>query len=595
MLVFVGPVMNAMIMLILQYPKLPGVQAYAIVRRRPSKFNDFVVYAMICNVNDSPHWHEKEIRLPHSYREAMNSPQHAEWREGMEKEMQAMKDKDVLELVPEDEVPDGKTLLRTMWRFQVKTDNLGCVTRFRPRLVACGNSQKAGIDFDFDEIFSPVARMASFRLLVALCVNLGLTPWQCDINTAYLNAALKIVQYVRWIAGFPCQKGHVYRVNQALYGLHQSGREWNMELRNWLVNKGFSLCTTEPCLYFYRSGTILVLLMIYVDDVICATNCENFKVTLFNDLNEKYGIKDLGLLHEYLGVEIVMNKQGAFIQQKKYCEHLLERFGMADAHGCRSPMETNIRIDPAKDDGNDEPQFAYRSAVGALMYLATSTRPDIAFARSRQRNCNIAFAVGYLSRFVEKPTTKLCGMVKRLMRYLVMTIDKGILYKRPDSTQTRLTLNGYCDSDWGNCPQTRKSVTGYTIMLAGGAISWAARRQSVVAQSTAEAEYVASCEATMDGKGILNILWELFPEYPTEFHLGIDNKAALALATNPTYNRKTRHIELRWHFVREEAEKGVVNLFKVAGTENSTSFEKKQKKELSISLRLQALKTPPTY
>ncbi|OWZ00005.1 hypothetical protein PHMEG_00028897 [Phytophthora megakarya] len=283
--------------------------------------------------------------------------------------------------------------------------------------------------------------------------------------------------------------------------------------------------------------------MIYVDDVIRATNYENFKVTFFSDLNKKYGIKDLGLIHEYLGVEAVMNKQGVLVQQKKYCGHVHERFRMADAYGCRSPMETNICIDPTKDDGDDGPQLAYRYAVGGLMCLVTKADNEIV-------------------RDGEAPNG-----------YLVMAIGKGIFYKRPDSTQTRLTLNGYCDNGWGNCPQTRKGGTGYTIMLAGGTISWAATRQSVAAQSTAEAEYVAFCEATMDGKGSFNNLWELFPKYPTKFHLGIDNKTALAFATNPTYNRKTRHIELRWYFVREEAEK----------------------KELSIFLRLQALKIPPTY
>lgn len=533
-------------------------------RRQPARYDssEFEIYSTIIDDGNEILWHESEVRLPRSYKQAMQSPQAADWKAGMERELAEMEQKEVLELVREDEIPTGKKLLRTMWRFQIKTDHLGNVMRFRPRLVGREDQQEPGIDFD--ETFSPVARLASFRLLIALCILLGLVPYQCDINTAYLNAALKIVQFVKCIPGFPCKRGYCYRVNHALYGLHQSGREWNDEINEWLMTHGFERCTTEPCLYWYKKGDVIALLLIYVDDIICATNSESFKTELFHDMDVKYGIKDLGLLHEYLGVQVQQTDKGILIHQRKYSTKVIARFGLANAHGSKLPMETNVRFQNAGQSEKEDPSFSYRAAIGALMYLATGTRPDI------------AYAVGCLSRFVEAPTSKHYGAVRRLLRYLVDTRDDGILYSRNESVNEgrqevasrELSVKGFSDSDWANCPETRKSVTGYVFMLAGGAIAWAARRQTVVAQSTAEAEYVSSCEACMEGRALMNVIWEVFPELRSELSLGVDNAAAISLATNPNYSRKTRHIELRWHYVRDQVSKAVVQIHKVESTDN---------------------------
>lgn len=502
-------------------------------------------------------WHISEVKLPRSYKAAIDSPQSKEWYKGMEEEMAAMEAKDVLELVSEDEMPHGKKALKTMWRYQAKTDDLGNVKRFRSRLVALGNEQQAGVDY-FDT-FSPVARMATLRLFVALCLILELTPYQCDINTAYLNALLKILHFIKYIPGFPCPKGMVWKVKRALYGLHQSGREWNDLISRWLTEQGFTQCTTEPCLFVYREGDVTALLLLYVDDIIVATNKEQFKTELFAKLNEAFGIKDQGILHDFLGVQVEIDGGGVRLHQTKYCGEILEKYGFADAVGCRSPMEASSRLRAATDDEEADTSFDYRGAIGSLMYLATTTRPDL------------SYAVGQLSRFVSKPTAKHCGAVKRVLRYLVATKEQGIRFERKSALEMvdRLTIEGFGDADWGNCPDSRKSVSGYLMKLAGGPVAWAARRQSVVAQSTAEAEYVASCEACMEGRGLANVLMEVLPvDREVVFTLGVDNQAALALAQSPTYSRKTRHIELRYHYVREMAAQGHVTLWKIAGEDN---------------------------
>lgn len=193
----------------------------------------------------------------------------------------------------------------------------------------------------------------------------------------------------------------------------------------------------------------------------------------------------------------------------------------------------DIDTDQRKQMAANGKTFPYRELVGSLMYLTTCTTPDL------------AYVVGQLSRYVQNPTQQ---------------------------HMPELFVDGYCDSDWGNDPDTRKSITGFVHCMAGGAISWPSRRQSIVAQSPAEAEYVAACEACMDGQGLRNVLIEVFPQLETKFRMGIDNQAAFVMATNPTYSRRTRHIELRWHFVRDQVAKRTVDLWKVRTEANPSDI-----------------------
>lgn len=534
-------------------------------RHVPYRLGDYHLYASFCrreSVKESDfgpeedRWHIKDVKIPRSFPEAMRSPQSREWLEGMEREVNAMFKKDVFELIDESEMPDEAHLLSTMWRFKAKTDDEGYVTRWRPRLVGRGDFQQFGVDFEWT--FSPVARMVTFRVVVAIAAKLGLDLYQGDIDTAYLNAVLKIKQYVRGIPGFPCPKGQVYRVNHALYGLHQSGAEWFEEIDRWLKSMGFVSTQTEPCLYVYCKDGVFAMIPLYVDDVVLATNSVEFKKSLFAAFDEKYGFKDGGKLHSFLGVQVEQSDNCIRIHQEKYCNEILERFGFDGAHGSATPMETTAKYSQSTSAQDEEPSFDYRGAIGALMYLATSTRPDI------------AYSVGYLSRFVANPTQKHCGAVKRILRYLVSTKNLGIVYSLGDTGVDSVVISAHSDSDWGNDPDSRKSITGFVMTIAGGAVAWAARRQTIVAQSTAEAEYVAACEAAMEGRGIVNMLDEVLPviNVSTSLELGMDNNTAIALATAPAYNSRTRHIELRWHYVRDQVMKGLMEIHKVAGLEN---------------------------
>ncbi|KAE8899143.1 hypothetical protein PF010_g19686 [Phytophthora fragariae] len=325
--------------------------------------------------------------------------------------------------IPKEDVPEGAKPLNTRWVRSLKTDRQGYVIRFKSRIVAFGNHQRPGVDFV--ETFAPVARMSSFRMLVALAAALHLQLYGGDINTAYLNAQLAIRQYLKSIEGFPCEiNGHVYVVLKALYGLRQSGREWNSELNRWFLDHGYQRSLTEPCLYYRFEGEVIMLVLVYVDDITVATNCEESKCKLFEELDKAYGLKDQGLLSEYLGIEVEQTPDTVTLRQGKYAREVLETFGYDNAHAVGNPMETNVRLVPLGDNEESDTSFEYRKAIGMLMYLAMGTRPDL------------AYAVGQLSRFVSKPSNKHVGALKRVLRYLAGTVAYGITYDRTQLCQT---------------------------------------------------------------------------------------------------------------------------------------------------------------
>ncbi|POM74137.1 Copiatype Polyprotein [Phytophthora palmivora] len=355
--------------------------------------------------------------------------------------------------------------------------------------------------------------------------------WQGDVDSAYLNAKRKIKQYIRNIEGFDYG---MYRVDQALY--------------------------VRSCLYFYTKNSDIAFALIYVEDVVCTSNSEQFKCRLFSALDKKFGFKDMGLLTNYLGIRVRQTNKETILDQEQYARKILKRFDLEVGYSnkCGIPMETNTKLKKCESIGgkqcnHETGKVPYREAVGSLMYLATGTRPDL------------TFVVGQLGRFAEHPTEQHVGVLKRVKRYLLGTVNKGITYDTRMTCNIGVYLEGHSDSDWVNDLDTRKSTTGYVFTLMGDAISWTSRRQTIVAQSTAEAEYVAACEAAIEGKTLMNILDEMLPEMKRMISLGVDNQS---MATNPTFGRRSRHIDLQWHYVREQVRKNELYMLKVKSENN---------------------------
>ncbi|KAI5324559.1 hypothetical protein L3X38_033632 [Prunus dulcis] len=256
----------------------------------------------------------------------------------------------------------------------------------------------------------------------------------------------------------------------------------------------------------------------------------------------QYEMTDLGLLHHFLGLGVLQTDSCIFLHQKKYAKTLLDKFGLKDCKSVATPLAVNEKL--SKVDGSDlADETLYRQMVGSLLYL-TATRPDIMFASS------------LLARFMHNPTKKHMGTAKRVLRYIQGTISYGIAYEKGKGA----VLIGYCDSDWSGSEDDMRSTSGYAFNLGSGVFSWASIKQSSVALSTAEAEYMSAAEATTQAVWLRFVLSDFGEEQVESTQLLCDNTSAIAISKNPIHHHKTRHINRRFHFIRDALQNGEIDL-----------------------------------
>ncbi|CEG41327.1 FOG: Transposon-encoded proteins with TYA, reverse transcriptase, integrase domains in various combinations [Plasmopara halstedii] len=344
--------------------------------RRPARFDDFVRWSNVATKilsRDGRPIDAKSIRGLKKRRQAMSSKHADFWQMAELEEMAASKNKKVLGQVKKTDIPKNAKTVKIKWVFAIKTHAQGFVVRFKARVGALRNYQRPVIDFM--ETSSPVVRISSLRITAIISAEFDLVLYGGDTSTAYLNATLEIAQYVDGIEGYSCELlSYPYVVWKALYGLRQSGRDWNSEINGWLLNREFDRCATEPCLYYLIDGKKIVPLLIYVDDVACATNNEESKIGLFAELDKAYGLKDHGGFTEFLAIEVTQTEEGVFISQEKYAKYVLYKLGFGGANKCGIPMEFTTRLAPATEDDSFDSSFDYRGALGMLMVLATGIR-----------------------------------------------------------------------------------------------------------------------------------------------------------------------------------------------------------------------------
>jgi hypothetical protein len=281
-----------------------------------------------------------------------------------------------------------------------------------------------------------------------------------------------------------------------------------------------------------------MVLCLYVDDLLIATRDDHLKNELLRFLNRKYAIKDMGLLTWYLGMEVNRDQDGSYsVTQRRYLQELQSRFRMMNAAPRRIPMHVDA-AEGASDESTESMTTTtepYRQLVGCLMYAMVATRPDI------------AFAIGYLSKFVAKPTERVWRLAKDVLRYLKATHHIGLQF-RP--SEVPFKFSAYVDSDWGRDKQTRRSVTGLLVFLGKNLISWASRQQKCVATSSTEAEYIALSEVTKE------VLWisrlGKYLDLPHDkIEIFEDNQGAIKLAKSTITHKRSKHVDIRFHFVRE--------------------------------------------
>ena len=492
------------------------------------------------------------ISEPRTYNEAVCSPHRVQWERAMQDELDSIKANDTYTLVP---LPPARQAIGCKWVYKIKRHADGSIDRYKARLVAKGYSQLHGIDFT--ETFAPVVRFPSLRAILAIAAAADYEIHQMDVKTAFLNGDLDEDIYMQQPDGYRAagdQAHHVWKLNKSLYGLKQAGRAWNKKMDAALVELGFRSLHSDSCVYVRRDGSSVLFVLVYVDDLLLVANNAAQLANTKAALSSRFDMKDMGKAHFILGVQIRRNraKRQLYLSQAEYVRAILERFGMQDCKPAASPMSTGVKLLKAEScegsaEGSSHDSMAdipYASAVGALMYAALATRPDI------------AYAVTALCQFMSAPDISHWHAAKRVFRYLQGTQHHELVYGWNGGKNQ--PLYGYSDSDWGNDVNDRRSFTGWVFLLHDGAVSWQSCKQPTVALSSVEAEYMAATQATREAVWWRAFLTELGLPPTAATTIYKDSQGAIALGKNPEHHKRTKHIDIQHHYVREQVAAGTV-------------------------------------
>lgn len=465
---------------------------------------------------------------------AKRNDQH-EWKKAMEAEIGSLLDNNTWTLT---ELPKGKKTVKAKWIFKTKRDGDGNVVRHKARLVAKGYTQRYGIDYE--ETYAPVVRYTTIRLLMAIAIQQNLKIHQMDAVTAFLQGDLDEEIYLEQPEGFSDGSKMVCRLNRAIYGLKQAGRQWNSKLCGKLKDFGLKKCTMDPCVFYTSSLNLIVA--IYVDDFLIFYRSEGELQKLQSQLCDAFKMKDMGPAKGCIGIRIKQSLNEIELDQAVYTESILKRFGMEACKPACTPSDTSTKlsINMETDEATEEElrKIPYQEAVGSLLYLAQATRPDIAFAVNDVSRFNATYTMGHWKA------------VKRIMRYLKGTLK----FKLSFNTENPGRLIGFSDADWASDIDKRRSCTGYVFKLSNGAISWKSTRQSTVALSSTEAEYMALSATIQEGIWLLQLCNELGQKLEMPITLKCDNQSAIKIAESDGYRQRSKHIDIRFHYIREKIE-----------------------------------------
>lgn len=467
-----------------------------------------------------------------TYADVMSGPEQKEWCSAMKDEMRSFSECDAWEIV---EKPDNCTIVKCKWVYKKKLDSDNKV-RYRARLVAKGFTQKEGIDFK--ETFSPVLRYSVLKLLFALSVKLDMKVTHYDVTTAFLNGNLEETVYMQPPPNLSL-KGKVLKLKRAIYGLKQSARAWYMKVDECLQKLNYKKSQHEPCLFV--SETKKTYIALFVDDFFvfstCAIEVGNFKC----ELCTRFKLKDLGQVRKCLGMRVEFCNNKLRLDQEEFINSLLIKFGLENCNETvTTPMEINLKLD--KSESCNE-KYPYQQLIGSLMYLSILTRPDI------------SFSISFLSQFNNCFNKVHWQHAKRVLKYLKTTKSYCLTYTKDD-----LDIVGYVDADWASNAVDRRSYTGFCFKLSGAVISHECRKQQTVALSSTEAEYMGVCEASKEAIFLKNVMLFLTGKEVGPIVLYNDNQSAKKLTENCMFYKRSKHIDVRFHFIREAVANNLVKI-----------------------------------
>ena len=510
------------------------------------------------------------MEIPKTYKEAVTGPNAKFWKKGIDSEIASLKKYKTWKLVPRS-AANGRKVLTTKWVFVEKqeVDKNGKSTPFpKGRSVVRGFEQVQGVDYG--ETFAPVVKYTSVRVMCADVAEDDLEFHQMDAKTAFLNGKIEEEIFVEIPEGVEIEESDiaelhldkddgtqeldlVCKLEKSMYGTKQAPRCWNKKINSVLSDQlGFKRSDGDPCLYVRHNDEGVMMIALYVDDLLLAakTGCQISWMKRM--LSERFEMKDLGEAKVCLGLEITRDRKAKklYLTQVSYMDKIVKRFGMSACKPFATPIEeaksSKDKLEIISEDDEDAVGAPYREAIGSLMYLMIGTRPDI------------SFAVGKLARFCENPKRKHWLAVKRVLRYINGTSKMGLCY----NGMKREGIFGYSDSDWAGDVSDRKSTSSYVFMMAGAAVSWCSRKQTVIATSSCEAEYVAMCMACKEAvwlKRLVSVI-PLKNDFEKGLEVLADSQSAIKLAANESINRRNKHIDITYHFVRDVTSSGEVSL-----------------------------------
>ncbi|GJV89306.1 retrovirus-related pol polyprotein from transposon TNT 1-94 [Tanacetum coccineum] len=457
------------------------------------------------------------------------------WVVAMQEELNQFLANDVWELVP---LPVSQSIIGTKWVFRNKLDEN--------------------------------ARLESIRILLAIACENIFKLYQMDVKSAFLNGFINEEVYVAQPPGFiDFQKpNYVYKLKKALYGLKQAPKAWYDRLKAFLIKHEYSMGMVDNTLFTKKSKSHLIIVQIYVDDIIFGSTSQNLCDDFAKIMHDEFEMSMMGELNFFLGLQIKQMEDGIFFNQSKYIKEMLKKFGLEDSKPTKTPMSTEIKL--TKDDEADSVDSSkYRGMIGSLLYL-TASRPDI------------MFSVCLCARFQENPKTTHLEAVKRIFRYIRGTSHLGLWYPKG----TRIETVVYADSDHAGDYVDRKSTSGVCTFMGCCLTSWFAKKQTALAISTTEAEYVSARKACQQALWMKQALID-YGIRLDDVPIMCDNKGAIDLSKNPVQHSRTKHIEIHHHFLRDNVQKGNISIEKVESEDNIADiFTKPLKREVFNYLRL---------
>lgn len=478
------------------------------------------------------------INEPTCYSDALGSEDADMWSAAIKEELEAHNANKTWSIV---EKKGSEKEISGRWVFKLKLYADGSIERYKARLVARGYTQKQGVDFH--EVFSPVVRMDSVRLLFSIAAQFNLKFKQFDIATAFLHGEVSEELYLKPPEGLDVPDGYTCKLNKSLYGLRQAPRCWNEKFAGMLKSFNMKSTHSDPCVYVARDS--ILYLALYVDDGLIFSDDDSKVDKLLTYLRDHFKIKDIQSSC-FIGIEIDKRSDGSILlHQRGYITRMLNKFNMADSKPAPTPLEVGHELNKETTlNGEIINDVPYAEAIGSLLYCAVATRPDLSYALS------------VLSKYNANPRKEHWTAVKRVFRYLRGSTGQGLLYKQVDHPRVIC----YTDADWAGDHEKRRSTSGLATFLNTAAISFKAQQQSVVAISTTEAELMASTLAVVDLIWIDRFLTELKISLKEKPLLLIDNQSALKLIKNPEFHPRTKHIDIRYYFAREKYEEKLFEL-----------------------------------